>query len=105
MRYPKTIIIANRKWKIQKTKEHSSADFSYKTMTITLGTLKNSPREIFASFLHEIAEISAIERGIRSQKCTIQHQTSDFVFSASHEAFSYMMIDVATVLSDIMELR
>ncbi len=105
MRLPKKVIIVNRPWKVVLNRKDSCAFFSYKTMTITIGTHKNAEREIFTSFLHEITEISAIERGIRATKCTLQHESNDYIFSADHSSFTCMVLDVATVLSDLLKLE
>jgi hypothetical protein len=105
MRLPKKVIVANRPWKVVTHKKDCSAAFSYRDMTITIGTDRESSREVFANFLHEIAEISCVERGIRSQKCVIQHEANDYVFSASHDMFSIMVLDIADVLVEALKLN
>lgn len=105
MRLPKKIQINNRPFTVNKNNKVSSANFSYKKMQIDIGTAKNSDREILTGFLHEVTEISAIERGIRSEKCMIQHEANDYVFSASHKDFSDMISDVSSIVGDMMKLE
>lgn len=105
MRLPKRVLINNRPWAVTKDKKISTMDFSYKKMAIKVGTAGNSDREIMTGFMHEIAEISAVERGIRSQKCMLQHEANDFVFSASHKQFADLVTDVSSVIGDIMKLK
>lgn len=104
MRLPKKILINNRPWTVEKTSKISTADFNYKKMKITIGTASNSDREILTGFMHEVAEVSATERGIRSQKCMLQHEASDFVFTGSHKQFSDMISDVSGIIGGMMKL-
>ncbi len=105
MRLPKKVLINNRPWGVVKDKKISTMDFSYKKMAIKVGTAGNSDREIITGFLHEVAEISAVERGIRSQKCMLQHEANDFVFSASHKQFADMVSDVSGIVGNMMKLE
>ena len=105
MRLPKKVLINNRPWNIAKNKKISTMNFSYRKMTITVGTAGNSKREILTGFMHEVAEISAVERGVRSQKCMLQHEANDFVFSASHKQFADMISDVSGIVGNIMKLE
>lgn len=105
MRLPKTVRINNRPWGVAKDKKISTCDFSYKKMKINVGTADNSERELLTGFLHEVAEISAVERGVRSQKCMLQHEANDFVFSGTHKQFADMVSDVSSVVGDMMKLK
>ncbi|KKN06861.1 hypothetical protein LCGC14_1072910 [marine sediment metagenome] len=104
MRLPKKVLINNRPWEVIKDVKTSNATFSYKKMKIKVGTLGNSDREVLTGFMHEVAEISAVERGIRSEKCMLQHEVGDFVFSASHKQFGDMICDVSGVVGDLMKI-
>lgn len=104
MRLPKKILINNRPWKVIKDKKISVCSFGYPKMEMKIGTLGNSDREILTGFMHEVTEISAIERGVRSQKCMLQHEAGDFVFSASHKQFSDIVSDVSSVVGNMMKL-
>lgn len=104
MRLPKKVLINNRPWGVVKDSKISTMDFSYKKMAIKVGTAGNSDREILTGLMHEVAEISAVERGIRSQKCMLQHEAGDFVFSASHKQFSDMITDISSVIGNLMKL-
>ena len=105
MRLPKKVHINNRPWAIIKNNKISTADFSYKKMKINIGTAGNSDREVVMGFLHEVAEISAVERGIRSTRDMLQHEAGDFVFTGSHKQFCDMMSHVSSVVGDMMQLE
>jgi hypothetical protein len=105
MRLPKTVRINNRPWKVIKTPKSSSGNFSYKNMTIKIGTQGNSQREILGGFIHEIAEISDVERGVRCTKNALQHEANDFRFAASHTEFAHITDDISSIIGDIMKLK
>lgn len=105
MKLPKKVRINNRPWSITKDSKVSTMHFNYKKMDINVGTADNSERELLTGFLHEVAEISAVERGIRSQKCMLQHEANDFVFSATHKQFADMVSDVSGIVGDMMKLK
>jgi hypothetical protein len=105
MRLPKKVCINNRPWMVIKNKKTSNCSFSYRDMKINIGTNKNSKREILGGFIHEVSEISCVERGVRATKDTIQHEANDMVFVGDHEKFSSVMNDVSRIISDIMRLE
>ena len=105
MRLPKTVHINNRPWDVVKDARRSEADFAYSKMKIEIGTKGNADREILTGFMHEVAEISAVERGVRSQKCMLQHEAGDFVFTASHRQFCDVISDVSGIIGDMMKLK
>lgn len=105
MRLPKKVLINNRPWKVVKNHETSFDDFSYKKMKINIGTRGNSDREVLTGFLHEVAEISAVERGMRATKCMLQHEPNDFVFTGSHKQFADVISDVSGIIGDMMKLE
>ncbi|MHC4397478.1 MAG: hypothetical protein ACYS1A_17695 [Planctomycetota bacterium] len=105
MRLPKKILINNRPFKVIKNTKICTANFSYKKMKIEIGTAGNSDREVLTGLLHEVTEISAIERGIRSTKDALQHEANDYVFTSSHKQFSDMVTDVSSIVGDMMKLE
>jgi len=105
MRLPKKVRINNRPWEVCKNNKESISTFNYRKMKINIGTLCNSDRELLNGFMHEVAEISAVERGIRSQKSMLQHEANDYVFTASHKQFSDMLSDISSIIGDIMKLE
>ncbi len=105
MRLPKKVRINNRPWDIVKDGKISGGHFSYKKMEIKIGTSDNSEREILTGFLHEVTEISAVERGIRCEKGMLQHEVNDYVFVASHKQFCDMVSDVSGIVGDMMKLK
>ena len=104
MRLTKTIRVNNIPFKVVKDNKISGANFSYKKMEIRIGTKGNSEREVLTGFMHEVAEISAVERGVRSTKCKVQHEDNDVVFAASHERFTDVISDVSSIVGDMMKL-
>lgn len=102
---PKTVRINNRPWRVVKDNKVSTASFSYRKLEIKIGTAGNSSREVLTGFMHEVAEISSVERGVRSQKSILQHEANDFVFASSHKQFADVISDVSGVIGDMMKLR
>ena len=80
------------------------AKFSYEKAEITIGTKKLADCEVLDNFLHEVAEISMVERGMRGTKCKPQTSAPEYMFSGGHRAFSDVVTDVSTVVSDLMKL-
>ncbi len=105
MRLPKRVLINNRPWDVAKDSKVSTAVFSYKKMKIKIGTAGNSDREILTGFLHEVAEISTVERDVRSQKCMLQHEANDYVFTASHKQFTDVISDISSIVGNVMGLK
>ncbi len=105
MRLPKKLRINNRPWSIVKNKKKSVCHFSYHDMKINIGTSGNSDREVLMGLMHEVAEISAVERGIRAEKCMLQHEANDYIFAGSHKQFCDMMSDVSSIVGDMMKLE
>lgn len=105
MRLPKKVRINNRPWLVVKNNKVSTDNFSYGNMKINIGTANNSDREVVMGFLHEVAEISAVERGIRCTKDMLQHEAGDSVFTGSHKQFCDMMSDVSSIVGDMMRLE
>lgn len=105
MRLPKKVRINNRPWEIVKNNKVSTADFSYKKMKINIGTAGNSNREVLMGLMHEVAEISAVERGVRCTKDMLQHEAGDFVFMGTHKQFTDMVSDVSSIIGDMMKLE
>lgn len=105
MRLPKKVRINNRPWEIVKDSKVSTANFSYRTMKIKIGTSGNSDREVLMGFMHEVTEISAVERGVRAEKCILQHEANDYVFTGSHKQFTDMVSDISSIVGDMMKLE
>ena len=105
MRLPKRVLINNRPRVVVKDAEASDAGCSYKEMKIRIGTKGNADREVLTGFMHEVAEISSVERGVRSQKCMLQHEANDYVFTASHKQFCDVISDVSGIVGDMMKLK
>ena len=104
MRLPKKVIVNNIPFKVVKDKRSMRASFSYSNSTVTIGTKTLADREVLDSFIHEIAEISSVERGVRSQRCKPQ-DSPEYLFAADHRAFSDVITDVSGVVAGLMGLR
>lgn len=103
MRLPREIHLCNIPFKVKCNHERYGSSFSYKTAIIKVGTAGSS-REALEGFLHEVAEISMVERGMRASKCKPQVD-GDYVFHGSHQEFQMVMCDVSGVVADMMKLR
>lgn len=103
MRLPKKIRINNIPFRVVKDKTCFGASFSYRKALMTIGT-KGDSREVLENFLHEVAEASAIERGIRSVRSKPSGEENEYMFSGSHNDFRDMMTDVSVIVGDLMKL-
>ncbi len=107
MRLPKKVLINNRPFRVVRDKNETGDNFKYRNMTITVGACKKrSSREQLNGFMHEVAEISCCERGMR---CTTDRNTfqgmNDYRFIGNHEQFTDVITDVASIIGDMMELE
>lgn len=104
MRLPKKILINFRYWTVTQDKQSSGADFEYKDGNINIGVRDNTDREILTHLIHEVGEISCVERGVRAQKSMMSNESNDYVFVASHARFSDVMSDISVIVGDLMKL-
>lgn len=105
MRLPRKVRINNIPFKVVRDKTSAGCSFSYDKLLIEVGTKCNSSREMLTGLLHEVAEISAVERGVRNSKCRPQATAHEYVFHASHKDFSDMVSDISGVVGDMMKLE
>lgn len=104
MRLPKKVRINNIPFKITRNRKSFGSSFSFRKALITVGS-KGKPRETLEGFLHEVAEISMIERGMRASKCKPQYKSNEYVFHGSHKDFQDVMTDVSGIVGDMMKLE
>jgi len=104
MRLPKKVRINNIPFKVIRNRKSFGSSFSYRKTLITVGS-KGKPREILEGFLHEVAEISMVERGMRAAKCKPQYKSNEYVFHGSHRDFQDVLTDVSGIVGDMMKLE
>ncbi len=104
MRLPKKVRINNIPFKVQRNRKSFSSSFSYRKALITVGS-KGAPREALEGFLHEVAEICMVERGMRASKCKPQDKSNEYVFHGSHKDFQDVITDVSSIVGDMMKLE
>ena len=104
MRLPKTVRISNIPFKVERNRKSFGSHFSYRKGLITIGS-KGSPREVLEGFLHEVAEISTVECGMRASKCKPQFEANEYVFHGSHKDFQEVITTVSSIVGDMMKLR
>ncbi len=104
MRLPKKVRINNIPFKVVRNRKSFGSQFSFRKTLISVG-LKGSPRESLEGFLHEVAEISMVERGMRAVKCKPQDSANEYVFHGSHKDFQDVITDVSSVVGDMMKLE
>ena len=102
---PKKIMINHRNWNIKKDKEISNANFNYSKMNIIIGTCGNSDRETLANLVHEVGEISCVERGVRATKSMVSNESKDYVFVCDHGRFADVMNDISRAIGDVMKME
>lgn len=105
MRLPKKVRINNIPFNVTKNHKTAGSEFSYQKLNISVGVKRNSDRETLTGFLHEVAEISMVERGMRSAKCRPSVDSNEYVFNGSHKDFTDVMSDVSGVVGDLMKLE
>ena len=104
MRLPKKVIINNIPFKVKVNRKSFGSSFSYKTGLMSIGA-KGKPCEILEGYLHEVMEVSAVERGIRGTRCNPSGDGTEYVFSGNHKDFADMVTDVSIVVADLMKLE
>ncbi len=104
MRLPKTIRINNIPFKVVLDKTKYGASMSYPKARIVIGS-KGDFRETLENFLHEVAEISSVERGLRAEKSKPESSENQYVFCGSHDNFRDMVSDVSIIVADMMKLK
>ena len=105
MRLPKTIKINGIPFGIIKDSKKTGANFDYEDATITIGTKKLKDCEVLENFLHEVTEISMVERGMRSIRCKPDTGVREYIFSGDHRMFGDVVTDVSMIVSDLMKLK
>ena len=104
MRLPRKVKVNGIPFNVTKDRTTMGARFSYPNATITIGTKKLSDGEVLENFIHEIAEISMIERGMRSTRCKPDTESDEYIFCGDHRAFSDVITDVSTIIGDLMKI-
>ena len=103
MRLPKTVSVNNVPFRVVKNRKNFGCSFSYKTGVMIIST-KGTSRETLEGFLHEIAEVSTVERGVRAEKCKPGGGGKEYVFQGSHKDFTDVITDVSIIVADLMKL-
>ncbi len=105
MRLPKKVRINNIPFKVIRDKKLCGARFSYKNATITIGAKNLADCEVLEHYIHEVAEISSVERGFRSSMCKQRNgSANEYVFCGGHDKFTDVMTDVGIAIADMMKL-
>ena len=104
MRLPKKVRINNIPFKVTRNGKSFGSNFSYNKGLISIGS-KGKPREALEGFLHEVAEISMVERGMRATKCKPQDKANEYVFHGSHREFQDVITDISSIVGDMMKLE
>lgn len=104
MRLPKTVTINSRLWSVVTDRKKTHSHFSYEDRIIAVGARKPHTRgDILRAFLHEVAEISSVERGIRFTRDKELGGNGDYMFCADHDQFDYMISDVSDVIRNLLK--
>ena len=105
LRLPKIAKVNNIPFNVVKDKKFTGGKLTYENSTITIGTKNLADCEILENFMHEVAEISMIERGMRSSRCKPQSESYEYVFSGEHRQFADMIADVSSVIDIVIKLN
>ena len=104
MKLPKKVRINNIPFSVVKNKDNFGSSFSYKSGIMSIGS-RGKDCEVLEGFLHEVAEVSMVERGMRSAKCKPTGTENEYVFCGSHKDFRDVITDISIVVSDLMKLE
>jgi len=103
---PKKVIINNIPFKVTRNRKMSYSEFVYDKSEITIGSSKLlSDREQLMNYIHEVAEIAMIERGMRCKRCKPTVHMEEYVFTGGHREFADVISDVSGALADLMNLE
>lgn len=104
MRLPKKVTINSRLWSVVTDRNKTHSHFSYEDRIITVGARKPHIRgDILRGFLHEIAEISSVERGVRFTRDKELGGNCDYIFCANHDQFDDMISDVSNIIGKLLK--
>lgn len=105
MRFPKKVIIADKKFDVICDSGKLGAHFDYPKRQIKIGT--KHKKESFDNFVHEIMEISLVERGMRyrnDKKRTIgDFCNCEVLISGNHDQFECVASDVALIIEPMLK--
>lgn len=101
MRLPKTVRINGKEFAVRCNHKSVASHFHFEERDISIGTFHQDRK--FGNFLHEVAEISCIERGIRHVCDREKGGNADFLFCGNHSQFTDMLQDVATVIEPMIK--
>ncbi len=105
MKLPKKVLINNIPFKIVKDRKmFGGGSLSYKKSEIRIGMKGMSEREVLENFIHEVAEVSTVERGVRGSKCKPLQAEPEYIFACGHREFEAVINDVSGVIADMMKL-
>lgn len=105
MRLPKKVVVNNIPFSVKRNRKSMGSSFSYGKGEMIIGAKGLADCEVLEGFIHEVAEISAVERGMRSVMCKPSGGGPDFVFTGNHRVFNDVISDVSRVVADLMRLR
>lgn len=96
MRLPKKVQINGKEFAVRCDRKNVASHFHYRERDIIIGSFHKDSK--FANFLHEIAEISCVERGIRHVCDREKGGNADYLFCGNHSQFTDMIRDITTAI-------
>ena len=102
MKLPKTVMICGMKYKVRHThdKGHCGGWGDTGTQEIGVNSDGHSDEKVFQTFMHEVMEIVACERGVHYTS----HQ-SERLISMTHSEFDVFSADIAAIVKSIMRFK
>lgn len=105
IKLPKVVTINNIPFKVTKDRKLVGGKLCYETSTITVGSKDLADCEVLENFLHEVAEVSMIERGMRSSRCKPSTDSYEYIFTGEHRQFADMIADVSSVMNKVININ
>jgi len=103
VKLPKTVIINARLWTVVVDNCNVNSHFSYRDRKITVGAGNPQKRgDVLRGLMHEVAEISAVERGVRYTRDKELGGNGDYLFCGNHDQFDDIISDLSLVIGGLI---
>ena len=98
LKYPKSIVVGDYRFKIIYDKDRSGGSFDYEKKEIVIG-VKHGELRALGIIIHELKELINVEQGIRY---TNSHNTEDYLFIYTHKEHSDMCARLTGLLMEFI---
>lgn len=103
MKFPKTIIIAGRTWKISINKKDRGGWFNSDKGTILIGTKSYTKEETMQVFIHEVLEAVMSNNLLRYKLPYVKNDNGNYMFVFNHKEFEKVVTDFYLAIKEILK--